>query len=163
MTATSSDETLLRTRSGAALAAAGAALAAVGTFTTWSTIEIAGVRGPGSSATGWDGRDGRTVVAGAAVAVVVAGALALRGSRFAFKVALLVAGAVTAIIGFAAIVDTSSKEREVEEEFGIPAGRVVAETESGVWAVLLGGMVELTAGVVLRLDDSDDDERSMTR
>jgi hypothetical protein len=146
-----------RRRIGTFLAVAGAALAAAGTFDTWFTITIAGVTAPGASAPGWDGRDGRTVVAGAAVAGIAAALVATGRTRLAVKVALLVAGAVTAIVAFAAITDTSGKAGKVEEEFGIPAGRVEATTEAGVWAVLLGGMLELTAGVVLRVGDVADE------
>ena len=56
----------------AGLGLGGAALAAGGTFLDWFKIEVGGLTAPGGSATGWEGRDGRTVVAGAVVSLVAA-------------------------------------------------------------------------------------------
>ncbi len=74
----------------AALGLAGAALVTAGAFADWYTISIAGITAPGGSATGWDGRDGRTVVAGAAICAVAAVLVALDSRRLAPKLCLVV-------------------------------------------------------------------------
>jgi hypothetical protein len=134
-------------------AAAGGALAAGATFLTWFKIEVGGVVAPGGSETGWEGRDGRTVVGGAVLAVVAAGLVALGKRIDIAKVALLVAGGITAVVALAGIVDASSKAAQVESQFGIPPGRVVTAVGAGLWLVAVGGLVELAAGIVAhRLD-----------
>ena len=61
-----------RGRAAAALGVAGAAAAAGGTFLDWFTIQLGGITTVGGSATGWEGRDGRTVVAAAVAAAISA-------------------------------------------------------------------------------------------
>lgn len=134
-------------RLAAGLGVLGAGLAAVGTFADWFTITIAGVTAPGGSATGWEGRDGRTVLAGAVVSFVAAALIALDTRRLAPKIALIVAGGVTAVIAIAGILDTQGKAEAVEDEFAIPAGRVVAEVGAGLWLVAGAGVIEVAAGV----------------
>jgi len=134
----------------AGLGVAGAVLAAAGTFMDWFTISIAGVTAPGGSATGWAGRDGRTVVAAAVLAVVASVLVALDTRRLWPKITLLVAGFVTAVIAIAGVVDTSSKAAKVEDEFAIPAGRVAAEIGAGLWLVAVGAVGEFGAGVAAR-------------
>lgn len=135
-----------RDQAAVGVAVAGGAMAALGTTLSWFTIEIGGIAGPGGSATGLDGRDGRTVLAAAVVAVIAAGFIALGRRRLAAKVALLAAGAVTAIVAVAGIVDATAKDEEVEDEFGISADRVVAEVGTGLWVVGVAGVALLAAG-----------------
>ncbi len=130
-------------------AVAGGGLAALGALQTWFTIEINGIAAPGGSATGLEGRDGRTVLACAVVALVAAGLVATGRRHFAAKIALLAAGAVTAIVAIAGIVDATAKDDEVEEEFGIPAVRVAAEVGVGLWVVAVAGASLLAAGVAV--------------
>jgi hypothetical protein len=139
-----------RSRLAAVLGLAGAVMAAGGTFLDWSTIEVGGLAAPGGSATGWEGRDGRTVLAGAVVGLVAAVLVGLGSRKLAPKVALVVAGGVTAVIALAGIVDTSGKAEEVEAEFAIPADRVAATVGAGAWLVALGGVVEVAGGVLAR-------------
>jgi hypothetical protein len=131
----------------AGLGLAGAALVTVGAFADWYTISIAGVTAPGGTATGWEGRDGRTVVAGAVVCAVASVLVALDTRRLAPKLSLVIAGFITAVIAVAGIVDTTGKAEQVEREFAIPAGRVVARVEAGLWLVAVGAVLELAGGV----------------
>jgi hypothetical protein len=130
----------------AGLGLAGAALVTLGAFADWYTITIGGVTAPGGSATGWEGRDGRTVVAGAAICAVAAVLVALDSSRLAPKVAMAVAGVATLVIAVAGIVDTTGKAEQVEQEFAIPAGRVSASVGPGLWFVAAGGALEVAGG-----------------
>jgi hypothetical protein len=137
----------------AVLGLLGAALAAFGTFLDWFTISIGGVTAPGGSATGWEGRDGRTVVAGAAVCVVAAVLVLLDTRRLWPKIALIVAGFVTGVVATAALLDTSNKAEKVQDEFAIPSGRVAADIGAGLWLVAVGAISELAAGVAARQPD----------
>lgn len=130
-------------------AVGGGALAGLGTVLTWFTIEIGGISAPGGSATGLEGRDGRTVLAAAVVALLAAGFIAVGRRVFAAKVALLAAGAVTAIVAVAGIADATAKDEEVEDEFGIPADRVVADVGAGLWVVAVAGAALLAAGATV--------------
>lgn len=132
----------------AALGVAGAGLVTMGAFADWYTISIGGITAPGGSATGWDGRDGRTVVAGAAICAVAAVLVALDSRRLAPKVALVVTGIATSVIAVAGIVDTTGKAEQVQDEFAIPAGRVSASVGPGLWLVAVGGALEITGGIV---------------
>jgi hypothetical protein len=122
-------------------------MAAIGTFADWFTIRIGGVVAPGGSATGWEGRDGRTVLAAAGVCVVAAVLVAFDTRRLAPKVALIVAGFVTAVIAIAGILDTRGKAEKVRDEFAIAPDRVVAEIGPGLWLVATAGIAEVAAGV----------------
>ena len=138
----------------AALGVAGAGLVTLGAFADWYTISIAGITAPGGSATGWEGRDGRTVVAGAAICVVASALVALDTRRLAPKLALFATGVATLVIAAAAIVDTTGKAEQVEQEFAIPAGRVTASVGPGLWIVALGGALELAGGAVAHRADA---------
>lgn len=141
-----------RSRLAAGLGVLGGAATAAGTFLDWFRITVGGVTAPGGSATGWEGRDGRTVLAAAVVGLVASALIAVGTRRLAPKFALVVAGGVAAVIAVAGILDTAGKADSVQEEFAIPADRVTAEVGSGPWLVLLGGALELAAGVVARSD-----------
>jgi hypothetical protein len=143
-----------RNRLAALVALAGAALAVIGTSLSWYEVTIAGYLAPGGSLTGWEGRDGRTVVAAAVVAAAVAVVLFAGRRRLAWKVALIVAGVVTAIVAFAGVADTRSKGDKVQDEFGIPAGQVAAEAGAGLWVVAGAGLAELVAGALVRVRES---------
>lgn len=133
----------------AGLGLAGAALVSIGAFADWYTITIGGVTAPGGSATGWEGRDGRTVVAAAAICALAAVLVALGSRRLAAKAGLFVAGAATVVIAVAGIVDTTRKAQQVEREFAIPAGRVEASVGPGLWVVAVGGALEVAGGVAV--------------
>lgn len=144
-----------RDRAALLLGAGGGSLAALGSVMTWFTIEIGGVAAPGGSATGLEGRDGRTVLAAGLVALLAAGAVAVRVRRVAAKVALLAAGAVVTIVAVAGIADATAKDEEVEDEFGIPADRVAAEVGAGLWVVAVAGVALLAAGAVVEQETPD--------
>lgn len=136
----------------ATVALLGAAVAAIGTTMTWFTIEIGGLAAPGGSATGMEGRDGWTVMAGAVAAAVAAALVFLQRRPMAAKVLLLVAGGVTTIVAIAGILDATGKDHEVERAFGISSDRVSAEVGIGLWLVAAGGLAELAAGAAARSD-----------
>jgi hypothetical protein len=135
-------------------AVAGGSMAALGSLLTWFTIEIGGVAAPGGSATGLEGRDGRTVLAAAVVSLLAAGLIATGRRRVAAKVTLLAAGAVTAIVAVAGIADATAKDEEVEDEFGIPADNVVADVGPGLWVVAVAGASLVAAGAILEQETS---------
>lgn len=141
----------------------GAVVAALGTFADWFTIVIGGVVAPGGSATGWEGRDGRTVLAAAAVATLAALLVAFDTGRLAPKIALIVAGFVTVVIALAGILDTRAKAEKVQDEFAIAPERVSAEVGAGLWLVLAGGVAELAAGVAAPQPGSSRVRRSRDR
>jgi hypothetical protein len=131
----------------------GAALGALGTFLTWYTITIGDVTAPGGSANGLDGRDGQTLLGAAAVAVVAAVLVVIGRRRVAAKVGLLAAGTITVVVAVAGLVDATSKDEEVEEEFGIPTDRVDAELGPGLWVVAAGGVALVVAGALVAIPD----------
>ncbi len=141
-----------RLAAGAALL--GGAFAALGTFLDWFTVAIGGVTAPGGSATGWEGRDGRTVLAAGVVCGVSAALVALGSSKLAPKIALIVAGGVTAVIALAGILDAGGKDDAVQDEFAIPAERIRAEVGPGLWLVVTAGVLEVAAGVAVRQPDT---------
>jgi hypothetical protein len=146
------DDPQNRLAAGAALL--GGAFAALGTFLDWFTVAIGGVTAPGGSATGWEGRDGRTVLAAAVVCGVSSVLIALGSTKLAPKIALIVAGGVTAVIALAGILDTGGKDDAVQQEFAIPAERITAEVGPGLWLVVTAGVLEVAAGVAVRPPDT---------
>jgi hypothetical protein len=145
-------------------AVVGGCVGALGTLLNWFTIEIGGVAAPGGSATGLEGRDGRTVLAAAVVALLASGAVVVGYRRVAAKVALLAAGAVTAIVAVAGIADAAAKDEEVEDEFGIAAERVVADVGAGLWLVAVSGAGLLAAGaLVTNVDPHEGPRRGRAR
>ena len=142
------DDPQNRLAAGAALL--GGAFAALGTFLDWFTVAIGGVTAPGGTATGWEGRDGRTVLAAAVVCGVSSILVALGSTKLAPKIALIVAGRVTAVIALAGILDTGGKDDAVQQEFAIPAERITAEVGPGLWLVVTAGVLEVAAGVAVR-------------
>lgn len=132
---------------GAGLGVLGAVMASAGTFLDWFTIRIGGITAPGGSATGWEGRDGRTVLAGAVISLVAAAFVALDTRRLSPKIALIGAGFVTGVIAIAGILDTNNKAEKVQDEFAIQSDRVEAEVGAGLWLVAGAGIVELAGGI----------------
>jgi hypothetical protein len=130
----------------------GAALAIVGSFQVWLRIRIAGFIPPGSAETGWRGGDGRTIVLAAVVAGVAAGALWIGRRDLWLKIALLIAGGVTIVIAIVHMVDAGSKARDIEVQFGIPAGDVSAQVGVGLYLVVVGGLGLLAAGLRARTE-----------
>src|SRR5207244_1421741 len=111
----------------------GAALAIVGSFQVWLRIRIAGFIPPGSAETGWRGGDGRTIVLAGLIAGFAAGALWIGRRDLWLKIALLIAGGVTIVIAVVHMVDAGSKARDIEVQFGIPAGDVSAQVGVGLY------------------------------
>lgn len=132
----------------------GAALAIVGAFQVWLRIRIAGFIPPGSAETGWRGGDGRTIVLAALMAGVAAGALWIGRRDLWLKIVLLIAGGVTIVIAIVHMVDAGSKARDIEIQFGIPAGDVSAQVGVGLYLVVVGGVGLLAAGLQARTASS---------
>jgi hypothetical protein len=132
----------------------GAALAIVGSFQVWLRIRIAGFIPPGSAETGWRGGDGRTIVLAGVVAGVAAAALWIGRRDLWLKVALLIAGGVTIVIALVHIVDAGSKARDIQVQFGIPAGEVSAQVGVGLYLVVIGGLGLLAAGLRAQTESS---------
>lgn len=128
----------------------GAALAIIGSFQVWLRIRIAGFIPPGSAETGWRGGDGRTIVVAGAVAAVAAGALFVGRRQLWLKIALLITGGVTIVIALVHMVDAGSKAKDIEVQFGIPAGDVRAQIGAGLYLVVVGGVGLLAAGLQAR-------------
>jgi hypothetical protein len=137
-----------RISGGLALVAGLATVAA--SFLPWIQIEIAGHSGPGSLATGLDGRDGITVLV-VGVLAAVAGLLLVAGRGDAWlKLGLFVTGGVITIIGVVDIVDVQNKADALERRYGVPEGVVTASVGVGLWIVLAAGVVLLVAGLLAR-------------
>lgn len=132
----------------------GAALAIIGSFQVWLRIRIAGFNPPGSAQTGWRGGDGRTIVLAGVVAAGAAGALWIGRRDLWLKISLLIAGGVTIVIAVVHMVDAGSKARDIEVQFGIPAGDVAAQIGVGLYLVVLGGLGLLAAGLQARTESS---------
>jgi len=132
------------------VALAAAAISLAGAFQVWVRIRIAGFAPPGSAQTGWQGGDGRTIVAAAVAAVVAAAAVALGGREAWPKVLLLVAGAIALVIAVVNIVDAGSKANDIQVQFGIPAEDVEAQVGIGLYLVCAGGIGMVAAGVWVR-------------
>jgi hypothetical protein len=145
---------ILENRKAAFVGIMGASLAIVGAFQVWLRIRIAGFIPPGSAQTGWRGGDGRTIVIAAAVAGVAAGALWTGRRDLWLKIALLIAGGVTLVIAIVHMVDAGSKARDIQVQFGIPAGDVSAQIGVGLYLVVVGGLGLLVAGLQARTESS---------
>jgi hypothetical protein len=145
---------VLENRKAAFVGIMGAALAIVGAFQVWLRIRIAGFIPPGSAQTGWRGGDGRTIVIAAATAGLAAAALWSGRRDLWLKIVLLIAGGVTLVIAIVHMVDAGSKARDIEVQFGIPAGDVSAQIGVGLYLVALGGVGLLVAGLQARTASS---------
>jgi hypothetical protein len=132
------------------LAALAGVAAIVGAFQTWLRLRIGGVAVRGGVETGWNGRDGKTVVGAAIAALVVAGLLKLGRSDVWLTVTLFVVGAVTVVVTIVNVADATSKAHDIENEFGIAAVRVQAQVGFGLWMVGLAGCGMLAAGLLAR-------------
>jgi hypothetical protein len=141
---------VLENRKAAFTGVLGAALAIVGSFQVWLRIRISGFIPPGSAQTGWRGGDGRTIVVAAVVAAIAAGALWIGRRDLWLKITLLISGGVTIVIAVVHMVDAGSKARDIEVQFGIPAGNVAAQVGVGLYLVILGGLGLLAAGLQAR-------------
>lgn len=141
-------------RIAALMGVAGAAVTVIGAFQVWLRIRIAGFAPPGSAETGWKGGDGRTIVVAAAVAAVAAAGLFLDRRDLGLKVALLVTGGVSIVIAAVNMVDAGSKGRDIEVQFGIPAGDVHAQVGIGLYLVMIGGLGLLASGLRARTTSS---------
>src|SRR5262245_60410058 len=131
-----------------------AALAILGAFQVWLTITIDGLSPPGSAQTGWDGGDGRTILA-AGVAAAIASLAILFGFRDLWtKVLLLITGAIVVIIAIVNMVDAGSKAHDIQMQFGIPAEDVKAKIGIGLYLVVIGGVGLVAAGLRVRTSPS---------
>ena len=83
---------------------------------------------------------------------VAAGALWIGRRDLWLKIALLIAGGVTIVIAMVHMVDAGSKARDIEVQFGIPAGDVSAQVGVGLYLVVVGGLGLLAAGLRARTD-----------
>ena len=131
-----------------------AALSILGAFQVWLTITIDGLSPPGSAQTGWDGGDGRTILAAGVAAAVASIALLLGRRDLWTKVLLLISGAIAAIIAIVNMVDAGSKANDIQMQFGIPAGDVKAKLGIGLYLVVIGGAGLLAAGLRVRTSPS---------
>jgi hypothetical protein len=133
---------------GLALLAGLATVAA--TYLPWIQISVAGHAGPGSLATGLEGRDGVTVlVVGVLAALIGLMLVAGRGDAW-LKLGLFVTGGVVTIIGIVDIVDVQSKADALERRYGVRDGVVTASVGVGLWVVLAAGVILLVAGLLAR-------------
>ncbi len=137
-------------RKAAYLGLLGAALAFIGAFQVWLRIRVAGFTPPGSSETGWNGGDGRTIVMAAVAAALTAAALWVGRRELWLKITLLITGGVTVVIAIVHMVDVGSKARDIEVQFGIDASDVRAQIGVGLYLVILGGVGMLVAGLQAR-------------
>ena len=140
----------LGNRKAAYVGLVGALLAFIGAFQVWLRIRIAGFIPPGSAETGWNGGDGRTIVMAAVAAGLTAAGLWIGRRELWLKVSLLITGGVTIVIAIVHIVDVGSKARDIEVQFGIPAGDVRAQVGVGLYLVVVGGIGMLIAGLQAR-------------
>ncbi len=141
---------LVDNRLAAALAMVGGGLAAAGANLTWVRISVEGRSGPGSLATGLDGRDGRTVMVVGLLAVLLGLVLlAGRGDGW-LKAGLWITGGITTVIAIVDIADVGAKANLLEKRFGIPTDSVAANVGIGLWLVAIGGVAMLVAGLVAR-------------
>jgi hypothetical protein len=136
-------------RAGVVAVAAGV-LAVLACYLTWIQVEVAGRSGPGSTATGLDGRDGITVLVAGILAAAAGIALLLRRGDGWLKVGLFAAGGVITVIGIVDIVDVRSKAEALEDRYGIPEAAVTATVGVGLWLVLAAGVALLVAAVLAR-------------
>jgi hypothetical protein len=141
-------------RMAAYIALASAVLAVVGSFEVWVMISIAGLSPPGSTQTGWDGGDGRTILVAGLAAAVAAGALLIGRRDLWIKILLLISGAIAAIIAVVNMVDAGSKAHDIQVEFGIPSGDVKADIGIGLFMVVIAGIGMLAAGLRVRTSTS---------
>jgi hypothetical protein len=137
-------------RPAGAVALVAGLVAVAASYLSWVQIVVDGHAGPGSLASGVDGRDGITVLAVGALAAVVGLALLLGRGDAWLKVALFVAGGIITIIGVVDTVDVRNKAEGIEERFGIPDGVVTARVGIGLWLVLAAGVALLVAGSIAR-------------
>src|SRR3954454_497822 len=137
-------------RIAAVIAGVAGVVAIIGAFQTWLRLRIGGVAVRGGVETGWNGRDGKTVVGAAIAAIVVAALLWLGRTDVWLTVTLFVVGAVTLVVTIVNVADATSKAHDIENEFGIAAVRVQAQVGFGLWMVGAAGCGMLAAGLLAR-------------
>jgi hypothetical protein len=137
-------------RRAGAIALVAGVVAVVASYLSWVQIVVAGHAGPGSLASGVDGRDGVTVLVVGALAAAVGLALLLGRGDAWLKVALFIAGGIITIIGIVDTVDVRNKAEGIEERFGIADGVVTARVGIGLWLVLAAGVALLVAASLAR-------------
>jgi len=141
-------------RQAAGLGLVAAGLAVLGAFQVWVTITINGLSPPGSEQTGWDGGDGRTILAAGAVGAIASAAVVVGRRDLWTKVLLLISGPIAAIIAIVNMVDAGSKAHDIQMQFGIPAEDVKAKIGIGLYLVVAGGVGLVAAGLRVRTSPS---------
>ena len=132
----------------AGLAIGSAVLALLGVYSTWLSVTVSGFGGPGSSQSGWDGRDGWTVAVTAGVAALCGCAL-LVGRREAWLPnVLILAGAISVVIAVVNVAGAGSKADDIHLRYSILPSDVHAQVGIGVWLVAIAG-VGILAGALL--------------
>jgi hypothetical protein len=132
----------------AGLAIGSAVIALAGVYSTWLHVTVNGFGGPGSSQSGWDGRDGWTVAVTAAVAAACGLAL-LVGRREAWLPNLLIlAGTISVVIAVVNVAGAGSKADDIHLRYAIVPGAVHASVGIGVWMVALAGIGTLVGALL---------------
>jgi hypothetical protein len=135
-------------RVAAALALGSAVIALVAVGQTWLSIRVGGMGGPGSSQTGWDGRDGWTVAVASGLAVVAAAAMLLGRTETWLRIALFISGSATLVIAIVNLAGVRSKADDIHDLYGIPTADVKAQV--GVGLVLIAfASVGIITGALL--------------
>ena len=119
-----------RVAAGVSLASAGVAL--LGVTQTWLRISVDGWHGPGSSQTGWHGRDGWTVAVAAVVAAVAAVGILIGRREPWLRIALFVAGGAMVVVALVNLASIRSKADDIHALFGISPADVRAEVGVGL-------------------------------
>jgi hypothetical protein len=131
----------------AGLAIGSAALALVGVYSTWLRVTVSGFGGPGSSQSGWDGRDGWTVAVTAAVTAGCGIAILLGRKEAWLPNLLILSGAVTVIIAVVNVAGAGSKADDIHLRYSILPTDVHASIGIGVWLVAVAGVGTLAGAL----------------
>jgi hypothetical protein len=135
-----------RVAAGLALGSAFVALVAVGQ--TWLSIRVGGMGGPGSSQTGWDGRDGWTVAVAAGLAAVGAGAMLLGRKEMWLRITLFIAGSAMLVIAIVNLAGVRSKADDLHVLYGIPTTEVKAQVGIGLVLIAFASVGIITGALL---------------
>ena len=135
-------------RAAAALVLGSALVTLFAVGQTWLQITVGGIEGPGSSQTGWDGRDGWTVAVAAAFAAMAAAGLLIGRTDVWLRITLFVTGATTLVIAIVNLAGVRSKANDIHVLYGVPASEVRARV--GIGLVLIAfASVGIIAGALI--------------
>lgn len=132
----------------AGLAIGSAVVAILGVYSTWLHVTVSGFGGPGSSQTGWEGRDGWTVAVTAAVAALCGIALLIGRREAWLPNVLILAGAISVIIAVVNVAGASAKANDIHLRYAILPGDVHAQVGMGVWLVAIAGVGTLVGALL---------------